>query len=131
MIKKELNVLSMILLVGFLYLTFQQGPVSGEDVPLGAFDRFGKQRVIAEIEDDSFQTSAFGELSTAEATPIVQLQFPYNINTDLITTTTNNLGDVSQNQAMAVLDTGATSTSMAQRIVTGKLKLNNWSSFCC
>lgn len=59
------------------------------------------------------QKSAFDEMLIAEATPQVQLQFPYNINTDLINVTTTGTGTVTQNDNKAVLQTGASINSEA------------------
>ena len=50
--------------------------------------------------------TAFGELLTSEATPIVQVQFPYNINTDIWEIRANN-GSSSVGNNMANLSTGA------------------------
>ena len=45
------------------------------------------------VED---QKTAFGELAVAEHTPVVQIQFPYNINADIIESRENNLGGIAQ-----------------------------------
>ncbi len=67
---------------------------------------------VTPVED---QKTAFGELVTAEPSPVVQLQFPYNINTDLVEvrdnhgtgTVSNNLLNIStgnaQNQSYTLL----------------------------
>lgn len=57
--------------------------------------------------------TSFGEVFVAEPTPIVQLQFPYNINTRLILTKENNGGTVVQSNDHAVISTGASATSRA------------------
>ena len=51
------------------------------------------------------QKSAFGELSSAQPTPLVQVQFPYNINSRLIETRANK-GTVTQDTGMVKISTG-------------------------
>jgi hypothetical protein len=58
--------------------------------------------------------AAFGELLTAELTPKVQLDFPYNINTDIVSTTTTGSGTVTQADGKAVLQTTAATSSSAK-----------------
>ncbi len=70
------------------------------------FDSVGHEIIIGR--------TAFDELQVAELTPIVQLQFPYNINADAIITKENDAGTVTQADNMAVLQTGAFATSMAE-----------------
>lgn len=62
--------------------------------------------------------TAFGELSTAENTPRIQLQFPYNINTDEVSTTLTGSGQVTHSQPFAVCSTTAAINSSAR--VTSK-----------
>ena len=57
--------------------------------------------------------TAFGDLRIAELTPQVQLTFPYNINTDLVTTTLVSGGTVTQADSMAVLQTSTSGTGSA------------------
>lgn len=64
---------------------------------------------------DSTKT-AFGEVQTAEPTPEVQLQFPYNIPTGLVKTFDVNLGTVTQSNNMANLQTGAATNSAAHLV---------------
>ena len=54
--------------------------------------------------------TAFGDLRTAQLSPVVQLTFAYNINGEMVTTTENNGGTVTQSDSMAVL---STSTNVA------------------
>lgn len=70
----------------------------------------------------SAQKSAFDEVLTAEATPSVQIQFPYNINTDLIEKRENNLGTVTQADGMAVMQSGAAANSAAHMLSRVSLK---------
>lgn len=71
---------------------------------------------------DPGQKSAFGELLVAEPTPVVQLQFPYNINADLIEKRENNLGTITQADGMAVMQSGASANSAAHMLSIVPLK---------
>lgn len=51
--------------------------------------------------------TAFGELATADLTPIIQLQFPYNINLSLINEKTNNANAASIDSNRIKISTGA------------------------
>jgi hypothetical protein len=68
--------------------------------------------------------TAFGEGSVAEPTPVVQLQFPYNINTDLIEKRENNLGSITQADGMAVMQSGASANSAAHMLSRIPVKYN-------
>lgn len=57
--------------------------------------------------------TAFGELSMAQNNPRIQLQFPYNINTEEVNTTTTGSGTVSFSQPFAVCSTTAATSSSA------------------
>lgn len=57
--------------------------------------------------------TAFGETSVAEPTPIIQLQFPYGLNTALVTPQNNQSGSASVATSMAQLSTGAAANSSA------------------
>ncbi len=67
--------------------------------------------------------TAFGEVSVAEPTPIVQVQFPYNINTDIWETRDNN-GSSSVVNNMANLSTGAAANQSSTIITRNFLKYN-------
>lgn len=58
--------------------------------------------------------TAFGELKTAEVTPVVQLQFPYNINSQLVKANANQSGTVDTFQNMARLQSGAGANSSGE-----------------
>ncbi len=62
------------------------------------------------------QKTAFDEVLVAEVTPVVQLQFPYNINTDIIEERENNLGSITQSGGVAVLQCGASANSAAHML---------------
>ena len=57
--------------------------------------------------------TGFGELLVGNQTPIVQTSFPYNINTDIVNTSTAGSGTVTQANSFAVLSTGAAINSTA------------------
>ena len=59
------------------------------------------------------QKTAFGELSVANLTPIVQLSFAYNIHSDLVLSPTNNGGTVVQAANKAKLQTSAAANASA------------------
>jgi len=61
----------------------------------------------------TFQTTAFGDLDTACSSPRIQIQFPYNINTDEIVIATTGSGVVSFSQPFAVCSTTAATGSTA------------------
>ena len=86
---------------------------------MSAIDKRGKKRpYLREISVDNQQKTAFNELSVAEPTPEVQVQFPYNINTD-IWEIRDNKGSSSVVNNMANLSTGASanqSSSLLSRI---------------
>ncbi len=57
--------------------------------------------------------SAFGEVLVSAINPLVQIQFPYNINTRIVTPTEVGSGTVTQVDSMAVIGTGTTTASTA------------------
>lgn len=59
------------------------------------------------------QKTAFGEMLTAVSAPAIQLQFPYNINTDYVSTTVTGSGTVTQSNSLARIASGAASSSSA------------------
>ncbi len=79
------------------------------------YDSSGKEIVT--------QVTAFGEQSVAEPTPVVQVQFPYNINTDIWETRNNN-GSSSVSNNMANLSTGAAANQSSTIITRNFLKYN-------
>lgn len=62
------------------------------------------------------QHSAFNELLVAEPQTLVHLQFPYNINTEIVEARENNLGSVTQDEGMAVVQSGAAANSAAHML---------------
>jgi hypothetical protein len=69
------------------------------------------------------QKSAFGETEVTEPTPVVQLQFPYNINTRLVDTNENG-GSVTFNANKAKVSTGAAANQSAQLLSRRSVKYN-------
>ncbi len=65
------------------------------------------------LVNEQQQKAAFGETLVAEITPTARLEFPYNINTDIVTTATGGSGTVAQSDSKAVLQTSSGSSSSA------------------
>ncbi len=65
---------------------------------------------------------AFGQLVAQEETPIVTIDFPYNINTAYVTPTTANGGTITQANSQAVLQTSAAANGSAilNSIIAGR-----------
>lgn len=59
-------------------------------------------------------TTAFGELSVAQPTPVVQLDWIYGINTLLTTSTVTGSGTVTSATSLAIVNTTANASSSAQ-----------------
>ena len=55
--------------------------------------------------------TAFGEVLVAQNDPVIQLQFPYNINTTYVGTSTTGSGTVTQSNSLARISSGAASSS--------------------
>lgn len=73
-------------------------------------DKFNRLQV-----QDKTAVTAFGDLRTAEITPIIQLAFDYTVdNTELTTNTTAGTGTVTQSDASAVINSGTTASSTAE-----------------
>lgn len=58
--------------------------------------------------------TSFGEMAVAEIQPVTAWTFAYNINTDMVTTSTLNAGSVSQADGMAILSTGVATNGQAK-----------------
>ena len=63
--------------------------------------------------DISLPRGAFGELETVEPTPVVQADFIYNVNADMVDSTVTGSGTVTQADSMVVLQTTAATSSSA------------------
>ena len=66
-------------------------------------------------------SSAFGEFLVVQPTAIIQLQFPYNINTDYVTTSATGAGTVTSSTNFALLQTGASASSSATMLSRQRL----------
>lgn len=76
--------------------------------------------------------TAFGLTAVAEETPIVQLQFPYNINDRMVDTYTGGAGTVTHStDGFAVLNTAATSDSYAEFRSHTPVKYNTGQGSAC
>lgn len=59
------------------------------------------------------QTTALGDLDVASPTPEIQLQFTYGVNSDETFTTTTGSGSIASSPPLAIVNSGASSSSMA------------------
>jgi hypothetical protein len=62
----------------------------------------------------AFQRAAFGGIIVNAETPVTFMDFPYNVNANLVTSTTVSTGTVTQANSKAVLQTSTSSTGLAQ-----------------
>ncbi|OGB86089.1 hypothetical protein A3J41_01045 [candidate division TM6 bacterium RIFCSPHIGHO2_12_FULL_38_8] len=74
----------------------------------------------------TFQTlplplSVYGEILAVQPTAIIQLQFPYNINTDYVSTSVTGAGTVTSSTNFALLQTGASASSSATMLSRQRL----------
>lgn len=60
-----------------------------------------------------YNSSAFGETNVAKLSPVIQLQFPYSINTNNVIQFTNGSGNIFNNNSQANLTSGTTQLSDA------------------
>ncbi len=109
-------------------MTFQQVP--GEAVSdgprivlMGGQDNAGIARAwridgerVAHIKLHGIGNTAFGELPVAEPTPVVQLQWPYNVNSRITESRPNQSGTVTQASNLLRLQTGTAADSSAQAL---------------
>ncbi len=71
-------------------------------------------RVVEQVKDVGITGvghSAFGELSVAESTSQIAMQWPYNVNSRITETRANQSGSVDQNNGMLRLQTGTAANS--------------------
>lgn len=73
--------------------------------------------------DPGLQKSAFGELSIAQLEPVVQLQFPYNINSEIVNDHSNN-GSLSVDNNRLKASTGAAANQSAVMFSRVPIKYN-------
>lgn len=66
--------------------------------------------------------TAFEDLSVASPFPIVQTDFVFSVNPDIVDTYTSGVGTVSQSNNMAVISSGASSNSWAQLLSERKIR---------
>jgi len=67
--------------------------------------------------------TSFGELSVAEATPVVQISFPYNLNTQIVDVRDNG-GTASVSGGLVSLSTGASANQSSQILSKVPIKYN-------
>ena len=68
--------------------------------------------------------SAFGEQEVVQITPVIQVQFPYNINAEMVHAHANQSGTVTQADNMAKLQSGAATSSSAEFVSRITAKYN-------
>lgn len=68
----------------------------------------------SDVSVDNFPQTAFGELSVAPATPVLQLYFTYNNNPQLTTTSVTGSGTITNSSGMVVISSGAATSSSAK-----------------
>jgi len=78
----------------------------------GAYENVSIEPVSNAL-DVSLPRGAFGELETVEPTPVIQVDFIYNINADMVDTTLTGSGTATQANSMLVLQTTAAISSSA------------------
>lgn len=95
-----------------------QVDVVSSALPSGSATSANQDTIIAslgaKLDRLELVKTAFGAVLITELTPKVQIDFPYNINTDIIISTVVDTGDVSQSNSKAVLQTGTVSTGSAK-----------------
>jgi hypothetical protein len=89
----------------------------GRNVIVGKNDAGGFNNVNTDTTNNlkvSIQspTTAFGEVQVAEMTPVIQVTYPYNINSQLVSTTTSNGATITQSNNMVSLATSTSSSSI-------------------
>jgi len=78
----------------------------------GAYNNVAIEPVSNALQVD-IPRSAFGEVEVVEPTPVVQADFIYNVNADVVDSTVTGSGTVTQADSMVVLQTTATTSSSA------------------
>jgi hypothetical protein len=90
----------------------------GRNIIVGKTSGGRYNNVAIEPVTDRLQISvpktSFGELEVASPTPVVQSDFVYNVNSDVVDTATTGSGTVTQADAMVNLQTGAAASSSAE-----------------
>lgn len=93
---------------------------AGEDLQILSVDE-SEQAGLKWIEEGAnVQLTAFGETLTANLSPQVIIHFPYNLNTDIVNTTTVGSGAVTHSNQFAVVESGA-ATSSSGRLQSNRL----------
>jgi len=79
----------------------------------GAYNNVAIEPVSNALQVD-IPRSAFGEVEVVEPTPVVQADFIYNVNADVVDSTVTGSGTVTQADSMVVLQTTAATSSSAK-----------------
>lgn len=75
-------------------------------------------------KSDNFNITAFGEASVAQVTAKNLVHFPYNINADIVSTSTTGSGSVTHSGQLAVVGSGAATSSSGQLMTNRLLEYN-------
>ncbi len=104
---------------------------AAEDVRQLKVDPLTDELLVQEdVTVGSTQKTAFDELAVAEPTPVVQVQFPYNINTDIWEIRDNN-GTASVSNNLANLSTGAGANQSSTILTRTPVKYNPGQGALC
>lgn len=82
-------------------------------------------KIMSLLENIMLPLTAFGELAVAETTPVVQLQFPYNINTGQVVSFPGNGGSVTNGDGHANVSSGTSSDGFALVLSRDVIKYNS------
>ncbi len=78
--------------------------------------------IYSTLKEPSF--TAFGEQSVAQIYPKVLVHFPYNLNTDIVSTQITGSGSVTHNNHLALIQSGAATSSTGKLMTIGVLEYN-------
>lgn len=75
-------------------------------------------------------STAFGEISVAKQIPLIELTFPYNINSDIVNSTTSGSGNIYAMNRKARITSGSTSNSVARMTSCSVLRYSSGVGMC-
>ncbi len=100
----------------------------GQDFPFKTIGGTPKEALVERdgtvVVTDITPTGAFGERKVAENTPVLQIQYPYNLNTDLNVTRDNQSGASSVSNNLGQVSSGAAANSSAMILSRRPFKYN-------
>jgi len=74
---------------------------------------YASETQITQTPSQRLDQSVFGDLNVAERTPVIQLQFPYDINTEIITPNTHKTGTITVSNGVLTVASGTDTDSYA------------------